>query len=100
MEGNPWGLHFSSHSFPLLPVGRYLSSVQSFCMDHSRFGREKWLVPGGAAETFLCQWAPADAFDGAVINYPGVTCVLRAKVANSSCSHFGRERLATASRYL
>lgn len=58
-------------------------------------------MPGGAAETFRCQWAPADACDDAVTNHTGIACELRANVANSPCSRFERERLATtASRYL
>lgn len=43
-------------------------------------------MPGGAAETFLCQWAPADGFGKAVISGTDSTCASRTDLVGISSS--------------
>ena len=39
--------------------------------------RDEWLVPGGAAETFLCQWLQLMALAMLCSVYTDITCVIR-----------------------
>lgn len=97
MEDNSRGLHFRCHSLPLPQVfscSQCGGSIWIILAIGIWSLRDKRSVPGGTAETFLCQWAPADGSGNAVISYTDITCVTRTNVVDISFSHFGREKLA------
>lgn len=72
MEDNSRGLHFRCHSLPLPQVfscPHCGGSIWIILAIGIWSLRDKRSVPGGTAETFLCQWAPADGSGNAVISY-------------------------------